>query len=234
VEHTPLDPWARRRLGDLYRAHGWYDDAYREYRTLAALRPDDGDVLLLLARAAAGAGRIDEALRLEQRLSEQTDPGDDAGAAASARLWSWLRLANLAAGDDAALARSAKQRMRENGVLRDPPAMLAALTFAHPDDAFELRVRHPDATTMEMSELGSVEHGLIAARIREREEGVYAFQITRTDRENLRDFTGTFTIILAPGTPEERLVTQEVVLARTSLTATFSLAADGTLTRVGS
>jgi hypothetical protein len=87
---------------------------------------------------------------------------------------------------------------------------------------------------MEMSELGSVEHGLIAARIREREEGVYAFQITRTDRENLRDFTGTFTIILAPGTPEERLVTQEVVLSRTSLTTTFSLAADGTLTRVGS
>jgi len=26
------------RLGDLYRAHGWADDAYREYRTLARLR----------------------------------------------------------------------------------------------------------------------------------------------------------------------------------------------------
>ena len=232
VEHTPLDPWARRRLGDLYRAHGWYDDAYREYRTLAALRPDDGDVLLLLARAAAGAGRIDEALRLEQRLSEETDPGDDAGAAASARLWSWLRLANLAASDEAPLARAAKQRMRENGVLRDPPAMMAALTFGHPDDAFELRVRHPDAASFELSELGSVAHGVIATRVREREEGVYTFQIARTDRENLRDFTATFTIILAPSTPEERLLTQEVVLSRTDLIATYALAADGALTRV--
>ncbi len=31
VEHAPLDPWARRRLGDLYRAHEWADDAYRAY-----------------------------------------------------------------------------------------------------------------------------------------------------------------------------------------------------------
>ena len=73
VEHAPLDPWARRRLGDLYRAHGWADDAYREYGTLAKLRSNDDSVLLLLALAAADAGRIDEALRLEQRLSESTD-----------------------------------------------------------------------------------------------------------------------------------------------------------------
>ena len=83
-----------------------------------------------------------------------------------------------------------------------------------------------------MSELGNVAHGVIATRIREREEGMYAFQITRTDRENLRDFNATFTIILAPGTPEERLLTQEVVLSRTDLIATYALAADGTLSRV--
>jgi tetratricopeptide (TPR) repeat protein len=34
VEFAPQDPLARRRLGDLYRAHGWYDEAYRQYETL--------------------------------------------------------------------------------------------------------------------------------------------------------------------------------------------------------
>ena len=69
VEFAPGDPWARRRLGDLYRAHGWYEESYREYETLTRLLPDDDSVLLLLAAAAAGAGRTDEALRLEERLS---------------------------------------------------------------------------------------------------------------------------------------------------------------------
>lgn len=233
VEHTPLDPWARQRLGDLYRAHGWYDDAYREYRTLSVLRPDDGDVLLLLARAAAGAGRIDEALRLEQRLAESTDPGDDAGAAASARLWSWLRLSELAAeADDAALRADARRRMRENGVLRDPPAMLVALTFDHPDDAPELAVRHPTfdpLSPFEVAELGAIGHGVVASREREREDGEYRFRIQRRDRENLRDQRCRLVVLLSPGTPDERRVATEVVLSRTEPLKVYALRPDGTL-----
>ncbi|MCA9611270.1 MAG: hypothetical protein KC586_00795, partial [Myxococcales bacterium] len=55
VEFAPEDAFARRRLGDLYRAYGWHEDAYRQYLTLAALTPDDPTVSLLLAQAAAGA-----------------------------------------------------------------------------------------------------------------------------------------------------------------------------------
>ncbi|MEM6958602.1 MAG: hypothetical protein AAF645_23165, partial [Myxococcota bacterium] len=58
VEFAPDDALARRRLGDLFRAHGWYEDAYRQYQTLATITPDDPSVLLLLAGAAAGAGRV--------------------------------------------------------------------------------------------------------------------------------------------------------------------------------
>jgi tetratricopeptide (TPR) repeat protein len=234
VEHTPLDPWARQRLGDLYRAHGWNDDAYREYRTLSVLRPDDGEVLLLLARAAAGAGRIDEALRLEQRLAESTDPGDDAGAASSARLWSWLRLSELAAtSDDDAVRNDARRRMRENGVLRDPPAMLVAITFDHPDDGVQLRVRHPTFDPLdpfEAADLGAISHGLVAMREGEREDGEYRFQLIRSDRENLRDQTCTLVVLLAPGTPEERRVAVDVTLSRTEPVKIFALSQDGTLT----
>ena len=74
VEFAPEDALARRRLGDLYRAHGWFEDAYRQYQTLAAITPDDPSVALLLAQAAAGAGRVDEALRLEQGLAATSDP----------------------------------------------------------------------------------------------------------------------------------------------------------------
>jgi len=234
VEHTPLDPWARQRLGDLYRAHGWNDDAYREYHTLSVLRPDDGEVLLLLARAAAGAGRIDEALRLEQRLAESTDPGDDAGAASSARLWSWLRLSELAAtSDDDAVRNDARRRMRENGVLRDPPAMLVAITFDHPDDGVQLRVRHPTFDPLdpfEAADLGAISHGLVAMREGEREDGEYRFQLIRSDRENLRDQTCTLVVLLAPGTPEERRVAVDVTLSRTEPVKIFALSQDGTLT----
>ena len=233
VEHTPLDPWARQRLGDLYRAHGWHDDAYREYRTLSMLRPDDGEVLLLLARAAAGAGRVDEALRLEQRLAESTDPGDDEGAAATARLWSWLRLSELAAtADDEALRADARRRMRENGVLRDPPAMLVAITFDHPDDGISLRVRHPTFDPLEPfepAELGASAYGLVAMRIGEREDGEYRFQLVRNERENLRDQTCTLVVLLSPGTPEERRVATEVTLPRTEPVKIFALSAEGTL-----
>ena len=41
VEFSPQDALARRRLGDLYRAHGWFEDAYRQYQTLATITPDD-------------------------------------------------------------------------------------------------------------------------------------------------------------------------------------------------
>ncbi len=232
VERTPLDPWARQRLGDLYRAHGWYDDAYREYQVLSLLRPDDGAVLLLLARAAAGAGRIDEALRLEQRLGESTDLGDDAGAAASARLFSWLQLAELATSEDARLAEEAKRRMRESGVLRDPPAALIAVTLEHPDDAVELALRHASfdpAAPFEPAELGSVANGVLASRLREREDGDVLLRLTRGDRENLRDEVVSLVVLLAPGTPDERRLVREVRLSSTAREASFTLRPDGTL-----
>src|ERR671929_11805 len=51
VEFAADDPLARRRLGDLLRAHGWFREAQRQYQTLARLSPDDPSVSLLLAAA---------------------------------------------------------------------------------------------------------------------------------------------------------------------------------------
>lgn len=241
VEHTPLDPWARRRLGDLYRAHGWSDDAYREYQTLARLRPNEGEVILLLARAAADAGRIDEALRLEQRVSESAEPGlSETSAATSARLWSLVRLSRLrdAEGVDAAAIR---RRMRETGALRDPPDAIAILTFEHPDDAPSLAVRWPSADAAGSGEeagarpfvsptVGDVRSGILAIRIDEREAGEHVLQIGRSDLESLRDWSCELMVIVHPGTAEERILRQPVTLTRTSRTLRFALSDADALT----
>lgn len=238
VEHAPLDPWARRRLGDLYRAHEWSDDAYREYQTLARLRPDDDSVLLLLARAAANAGRIDEALRLEQRLSETADDGADEGAAAAARLWTTVRLARLVRNetDDGggAMRESIRRRVRESGILRDPPDALVALTFEHPDDAPSLSIHWPDRedpAALEPSDLGDVASGVLGIRIRERQEGEHVFVITRGDTDSLRDWHAELMVVLRPGTPEELILVEDVVLTRTERTVRYRLTDAGALER---
>lgn len=236
VERTPLDPWARRRLGDLYRAHRWPDDAYREYRTLARLRPGDGNVLLLLARAAADAERIDEALRLEQRLSESTDPTDSEGAAGYARLWTTVRLAHLKmAAENDEMRAAIRRRERESGALRDPPAIFTALTWSHPDDHPLLFARYPSTdedVEWETIELGGVDHGIYATSIREREEGAYLFEVRRTERDQIRDIAGELMVITNLGTAEERIETVPITLSREERRLRFGLGADGSIAAV--
>lgn len=235
VEHAPLDPWARRRLGDLYRAHGWADDAYREYGTLAKLRSNDDAVLLLLALAAADAGRIDEALRLEQRLSESTDDEVDIDAAGVARLWTTVRLARLKADQRlSALAGDIRARERETGALRDPPAVFAALTWSHPDDTPELFVRYPSTPEdvgWERAPLLGSGFGLEAVRVREREPGDYLFEVRRTERDALRDVEAQL-LVVSIADSGERIEQMPVRLTRTARTLRWKLAPDGSLVSV--
>ena len=227
VERTPYDPWARRRLGDLYRAHGWYDDAYREYGALARLRPDDPAVLLMLARAAAGAGRVDEALRLEQRLGESVEEGAQGGAAGVARLWSTVRLAALKGEADAATRAMIRRRERQTGVLREPPAVLAALTWAHPEDRPELHVKlpsTPEDVEWERAEVQAAAHGMEAQAVPQRAEGeALRFEVRRVEEDALRDLEATLTVIVGLGSEGERVHRVPLVLDRETRKATFVL-----------
>lgn len=69
VEFAPNDRNTRQMLGDIYLANHWFDPAYRQYQLLTDLGPDVPLFWLRLASAAAGAGRSDEALRIERRVS---------------------------------------------------------------------------------------------------------------------------------------------------------------------
>ena len=208
VEFAPLDELARRRLGDLYRAHGWFEDAYRQYATLAEIRPDDPAVMLLLAQAAAGAGRVDEALRLEQRLMETAEPGSREGLARIAQLWSSVRFAKLREdarrnGDDPRL-QALLARMRRSGVLREAGDLRVSLTWAHPDAQLALWAGHPGLSPTRPTDLAP-ELGLEAFDVAEQEDGAYRIEVRRSSRDRLGEIAGELVIVWNEGQADERI-----------------------------
>ena len=85
VEFAPEAPVARRRLGDLLRTHGWYEEAFRQYETLAQLAPDDASIPLLLAAAAQGMGKVEEAVRWAEKAMTVGSPDGTSELSRSAR-----------------------------------------------------------------------------------------------------------------------------------------------------
>jgi Ca-activated chloride channel family protein len=140
VEFSPDDPVARRRLGDLLRAHGWFADARRQYETLAELAPDDASVPLLIAQAANGEGQLEAAVRWTEKGKGAGAPDADQGPAATARAFAaaflaWGRLSAREGKRDKELkdldARAshvlASERAKSKGSVR------VMLTWSHPE-----------------------------------------------------------------------------------------------------
>ncbi|MFO0685654.1 MAG: AgmX/PglI C-terminal domain-containing protein [Sandaracinus sp.] len=216
VEFAPHDELARRRLGDLYRAHGWYEDAYRQYETLAVIRPDDPSVLLLLAQAAAGAGRIDEALRLEQRVMGTAPPGAREGHARAAQLWSSVRFAELRQaarneGDTTRLS-ALLSRMRTSGVLRGAGALRISLVWEHPDAGVTLWAAHPGRPLARPADLDG-ELGIEAFEATEAESGTYRVEVRRTTRDRIATAHARLVVVWNEGREDERVETQTIELA---------------------
>ena len=132
VEFNPADSAVRQQLGDLFLRHGWYDAAYRQYRTLVAMRGDNPASLLRLAAAAAGMGKVDEALRIERKVASgdgEPGPGDPRR---WARLHSAVRLARVILettqkGNDKDIA-ALERSLKRTGVMTQP-ATIAVLVW---------------------------------------------------------------------------------------------------------
>ena len=132
VEFDPHSPVSRRLLGDTFLRHGWYDAAYGQYKTLSGLESKNPNNWLRLASAAGGAGRVDEALRIEREVARgEGRPGPN-----DPRLWARLRSAarlGLLLHDPAAAgganAVSAVTRKLKDLQLFSGPSTLALLTW---------------------------------------------------------------------------------------------------------
>jgi len=137
VEFNGGDASARRLLGDLYLRNGWYDAAYRQYKTLTDLDGKNATSWLRLAAAAAGAGRVDEALRIEREVqSGEGSPGPE-DPRYWAKLWSAARLGTLyldpkAAGGGPDAKDAIARKLKELGLFSGPGS-LALLTWEDHD-----------------------------------------------------------------------------------------------------
>ena len=130
VEFDPGSAESRRLLGDVYLRHGWYPSAYRQYKTLTDIAGSDPVSWLRLAAAAAGAGRVDEALRIDRQVSSAEGTPGPADPRAWARLLSATRLARLLdeKGAPQGQTESVSRKLKELQVL-NAPAALQILTW---------------------------------------------------------------------------------------------------------
>jgi Ca-activated chloride channel homolog len=128
VEFDPESVASRRLLGDIYLGHGWYEPAYRQYKTTTDQAPDDALGWLRLANAAAGSGRVDEALRLQRKVASapgRPGPTDPRG---WARLLAAARLSELVQKPPAGQLEGVKRELKELQLFRGP-ATLVVLTW---------------------------------------------------------------------------------------------------------
>jgi tetratricopeptide (TPR) repeat protein len=129
VEFDPDGIDSRRLLGDIYLGHGWYEPAYRQYRTLTETAKDDALGWLRLAAAAAGAGRVDEALRLERKIANAQGTPGPTDPRRWARMLSASRLARLIEKPPAGTNPAAVKRELKELQIFSGPGRLVLLTW---------------------------------------------------------------------------------------------------------
>lgn len=141
VEFSPDDPVARRRLGDLLLSHDYFAEAARQYETLLKLTPDDPTVSLLLARAEAGQGRLEEAVKWTEKGASAGAPDAAQGPFVNAKIFaalllSWGKLDAQTAGRvEERKALAARLARVLSGTRNVPPkgAARVIVSWTHPE-----------------------------------------------------------------------------------------------------
>jgi Ca-activated chloride channel family protein len=227
VEFSPDDPAARRRLGDLLRAHGWYEEALRQYLTLQALTPDDPAVPLLLAAAAQGLGRVEEAVGWAEKAAAAGSPDGKSALSRASRatavaFLAWAREEALRAGkkDDAEkLLARARRLVAVNGKPQEEQSVRIIVTWSHPE-------LHPSLWTTALgAPMPSPDNfptfGVAEAKL-SGSTGTVELRLEPDDaaRAARLGLKATVTAITAGGTPAETITHQEVGFGATASPAT--------------
>jgi Ca-activated chloride channel family protein len=223
VEFAPEDPIARRTIGDLLRAHGWYAEAARQYETLARLTPDDAGVPLLLASAAEGQGRLEEAVKWTEKGGVAGAPDAEQSSARTARAFaatflSWGRREALAQGKaaeaEALAARLARVRSSERVASEGLRGTRVTLVWAHPE-------LHPTLWTNALGAAmpapeGDVTLGIGAATVPEREGAFVEVRLEADEVEHAARLgaKAVLTVVFDEGGAGEKIVRLPVSFAR--------------------
>jgi Ca-activated chloride channel homolog len=169
VEFDPNSAASRRLLGDVLLGRGWYADAYRQFVTLVEMNPNDPLDQLRLAAAAAGSGRVDEALRIERKVAEsEGKPGPDdprqwARLASAARIAAMLAKPPATPGTDSKeLVDSLGRKLKQLGLFRGPSTWVV-LTWEALGTDVELAAEKSGASTAVAESVDANPVGVAAA-----------------------------------------------------------------------
>jgi Ca-activated chloride channel family protein len=224
VEFSPEDPVARRRLGDLLRAHGWYADAQRQYETLAKLAPDDASVPLLLGGAAEGQGQLEAAVRWLEKASESGPPTAGSGRspssvarALSATYLAWGRLAAREGKRDKewdALKNRAERLLADDRAGAGAGLVRVSLVWSHPEF-------HPTLWSNALGSFmpapeGDVALGVAQVRLPKRPGAKLEVRLEPDDVERAARLgaTGTLTVVIDELGKGERVIKLPVKFSR--------------------
>lgn len=214
VEFAPHDPLARRQLGDVLRAHGWFDEAQRQYETLLTLTPNDPAIPLLLAATAAGRGKTQEAITWLERATASTSAQstNPLFTATRALASAYLARARLTLGTADTDASTTLERLRARAIrwLSAPNSDLRVLvTWAHPE-------LHPTLWTNQAGTmlLAPDNHALlgVAQGYTSLQTPEFSLRLTPEDAAQAARLrlNATLTVILNEGQPDEKIANVEV------------------------
>ncbi len=233
VEFAPDDPVARRQLGDLLRSHGWYEEAFRQFETLMKLTPDDSSVSLLLAAAAAGMGKIEEAVGWTEKAGASGAPdGTELGPIArdlAAVYLAWAEDDATRAGRDkeAEALRERARRLFSSDLAGGSNARVF-LTWAHPQvhptlwsnaKGFPAPAPRGDALLGLASVTFSLQRSDFFVELR--------FEPDDADEAARLGAEATLTVLYAEGTDDERVVRTPVRFGQARAVRKFHVDRDG-------
>jgi tetratricopeptide (TPR) repeat protein len=210
IERAPRDPWTLGYVGDRLRAEGMFDEAQAAYERLQSAVPDDAGVTLRLALAHAGAGRLDVATRLLERVTQTGGRGDDGRAAELAAI---TRAVLLASARDS--SKASERELLERRLLQTPlPDALGVVLvrWAPSDDPIEVRVQRERGEELpETPDFDASSVGIAAFRI-ERGDGAAKVLLRRaSDAGPTRPARASVAaLVLTEDGSEARLLPKEV------------------------
>ncbi len=212
IERAPRDPWTLAYVGDRLRAEGMFDEAVAAYDSLARLVPGDAGVLLRMAMAHAGAGRLDVATRLLDRVTQTGGRGDDGRLGELSSITQAYLLAKARGGKNAEVQAELERRLLQTP-LPDVKSVVLIQT-APADDPIEVRVVRESGEGVEQGpDLDARVVGLAAIRV-ERGDGATRIHLRRpTDPGPSRPIRATVAALLLGDRERPALLSREVEIA---------------------
>jgi hypothetical protein len=216
VERAPNDPWTLGYVGDRLRAEGLNEEALASYLRLEATMPDDPAVTLRIALAHAGAGRLDVATRLLDRVAQTGGRGDDGRLGELASIVSASLLANARqAGKPASETDALLVRRLAQTTLPDVASVLLVRSAVN-DERIEVSIARQEKDKDELpADLDASAMGLAAVRV-ERGGGVARLRLRRTSGfASTRPTHALVSALVIDGgdRSKSRVVTREVDIA---------------------